>query len=66
MHPNLSDQEPEENKLQDEMKKIQLMIGANLKHRSDKIQMEKEEKKFKDLIMTRGDVKEKDLMEFER
>ena len=66
MHPNLSDQEPEENKLQDEMKKIQLMIGANLKHRSDKIQMEKEEKKFKDLIMTRGDVKEKDIMEFER
>ena len=66
MHPNLSDQEPEENKLQDEMKKIQLMIGANLKHRSDKIQMEKEEKKFKDLIMTRGDVKENDLMEFER
>ena len=66
MHPDLSDQEPEENKLQDEMKKIQLMIGANLKHRSDKIQMEKEEKKFKDLIMTRGDVKEKDLMEFER
>ena len=66
MHPDLSDQEPEENKLQDEIKKIQLMIGANLKHRSDKIQMEKEEKKFKDLIMTRGDVKEKDLMEFER
>ena len=66
MHPDLSDQEPEENKLQDEMKKIQLMIGANLKHRSDKIQMEKEEKKFKDLIMTRGDVKENDLMEFER
>ena len=66
MHPNLSDQEPEENKLQDEMKKIQLMIGANLKHRSDEIQMEKEEKKFKDLIMTRGDVKEKDLMEIER
>ena len=66
MHPDLSDQEPEENKLQDEMKKIQLMIGATLKHRSDKIQMEKEEKKFKDLIMTRGDVKEKDLMEFER
>ena len=66
MHPDLSDQEPEENKLQDEMKKIQLMIGANLKHRSDKIQMEKEEKIFKDLIMTRGDVKEKDLMEFER
>ena len=66
MHPDLSDQEPEEKKLQDEMKKIQLMIGANLKHRSDKIQMEKEEKKFKDLIMTRGDVKEKDLMEFER
>ena len=66
MHPDLSDQEPEEKKLQDEMKKIQLMIGATLKHRSDKIQMEKEEKKFKDLIMTRGDVKEKDLMEFER
>ena len=42
------------------------MIGANLKHKSDKIQMEKEEKKFKDLIMTRGDVKEKDIMEFER
>ena len=66
MHPDLSDQEPEEKKLQDEMKKIQLMIGATLKHRSDKIQMEKEEKKFKDLIMTRGDVKENDLMEFER
>lgn len=66
MHPDLSDQEPEENKLQDEMQKIRLMIGANLKHKSDKIQMEKEEKKFKDLIMTRGDVKEKDIMEFER